>query len=60
MVAPAEMLVLEDSENGTKAAAAAGAHIISVPHEMSAHHDFSLAKAIAKSLDDPVIHELLG
>ncbi|QDT31300.1 HAD family hydrolase [Thalassoglobus polymorphus] len=59
-VSPSEMLVLEDSENGTKSAAAAGAHIISVPHEISAHHDFSSAKAIAKSLDDPVIHELLG
>ncbi len=58
-VAPEEMLVLEDSENGTRAAAAAGAHIISVPHEMSSHHDFSTARAVASSLDDPVIHDLL-
>lgn len=58
-VHPARMLVLEDSENGTKAAAAAGAHIISVPHEMSSHHDFSIAKGVASSLDDPLIHDLL-
>lgn len=58
-VDPAEMLVLEDSENGTKAAAAAGAHIISVPHAISRHHDFSSAKAIAESLHDPIIHSLL-
>ncbi|MDA7527631.1 HAD family phosphatase [bacterium] len=58
-VSPHEMLVLEDSENGTKAAAAAGAHIISVPHDISRHHDFSSAKAIAESLSDPVIHDLL-
>lgn len=57
-IRPDEMLVLEDSENGTKAAAAAGAHIISVPHEMSRHHDFSSAKGIASSLNDPVIHDL--
>lgn len=58
-VDPSEMLVLEDSENGTRAAAAAGAHIISVPHEMSSHHDFSSAKAVATSLHDSVIHDLL-
>jgi len=58
-VDPAQMLVLEDSENGTKAAAAAGAHIISVPHQASSHHDFSSAKGVAISLSDPIIHELL-
>jgi len=59
-VQPHEMLVLEDSHNGTKAAAAAGAHIISVPHEHSQHHDFSPAKHVATSLIDPVILELIG
>ncbi|MCA8998365.1 MAG: HAD family phosphatase [Planctomycetaceae bacterium] len=58
-VQASEMLVFEDSENGTRAAAAAGAHIISVPHQHSAHHDFSVAKAIAVGLHDPVIRELL-
>ena len=59
-VQPHEMLVLEDSHNGTKAAAAAGAHIISVPHEHSQHHDFSVAKHVATSLVDPVILKLIG
>ena len=59
-VQPHEMLVLEDSHNGTKAAAAAGAHIVSVPHEHSSHHDFSVAKHVATSLVDPVILKLIG
>ena len=58
-VAPHEMLVLEDSEAGTNAAAEAGAHIISVPHAHSRHMDFSRAKAVATSLVDPVILSLL-
>ncbi|MFO1095424.1 MAG: HAD family phosphatase [Planctomycetaceae bacterium] len=58
-VDPREMLVLEDSEAGTRAAHAAGAHIISVPHEFSAAQDFSVARAIARSLIDPVILGLL-
>lgn len=58
-VQPQEMLVLEDSEAGTRAAYAAGAHIISVPHEYSAAQDFSVARAIARSLTDPVILGLL-
>ena len=58
-VAPPQMLVLEDSEAGTRSAAAAGAHIISVPHEHSREQDFSHANAIAHSLADPVIHNLL-
>ena len=58
-VEPAEMMVLEDSENGTRAAAAAGAHIISVPHVHSRNHDFSSARAVADGLHDPLIHQLL-
>lgn len=59
-VAPEEMLVLEDSEAGTRAAAAAGAFVISVPHEHSCHHDFSTAKRVARQLNDELIMELLG
>lgn len=59
-VAPHEMLVLEDSEAGTNAAAEAGAHIISVPHAHSEHMDFSRAKAVASSLADPKILSLIG
>jgi HAD superfamily hydrolase (TIGR01509 family) len=58
-VDPAEMLVLEDSDMGTKAAAAAGAHIISVPHQHSSHFAFREAKAIATSLADPIIMRLV-
>ncbi len=58
-VDPAEMLVLEDSEMGTKAAAAAGAHIISVPHQHSAHFSFADAKGVATSLIDPLILRLV-
>ncbi|MBX3441878.1 MAG: HAD family phosphatase [Planctomyces sp.] len=58
-VAPSEMLVLEDSEAGTRAASAAGAYIISVPHRHSRHFSFQDARAIASSLTDPVILRLL-
>ncbi len=56
---PQHVLVLEDSSNGTKAAAAAGTHIVSVPHEFSRGQDFSSAKYIAESLSDPYILNLL-
>ena len=58
-IEPEEMLVLEDSHNGTKAAAAAGAHIISIPHRYSAHQDFSPARHVASSLIDPHVLNLL-
>lgn len=57
-VQPPELLVLEDSENGTRAAAAAGAHVISIPHEFSRSHNFAPARAVAQSLIDPVITRL--
>jgi HAD superfamily hydrolase (TIGR01509 family) len=59
-VHPSEMLALEDSETGTRAAAAAGAHIVSVPHRHSRHFAFSEAKAIASSLTDPLILRLVN
>ena len=55
-----EMLVLEDSQAGTQSAAAAGAYVISVPHEHSRSHDFSQARAIANRLDDAVVLDVLG
>jgi HAD superfamily hydrolase (TIGR01509 family) len=58
-VEPAEMLVLEDSEMGTRSAAAAGAVAVSIPHEHSRNHDFSTATFIATSLHDPKILQLL-
>ncbi len=59
-IEPSRMLVLEDSQNGTHAAAAAGAVVISVPHEHSAHHDFTVAYHVAESLVDPVILRLVA
>jgi HAD superfamily hydrolase (TIGR01509 family) len=59
-VAPAEMLVLEDSEMGTRSAAAAGAVAVSVPHEHSRSQDFSAAYDIATGLHDPKILRLLA
>jgi len=59
-VPPHEMLVLEDSQAGTNAAAAAGAYIISVPHRYSAHQDFTRARHVASSLTDPVVLGLLA
>lgn len=51
-VAPERLLVLEDSENGTKAAVAAGAVAVSVPHEHSSYQDFASAWLVADTLAD--------
>lgn len=56
---PGEMMVLEDSQNGTNAAAAAGAVAIAVPHDHTRHHDFSRAYLVAERLDDPRVLQLL-
>jgi HAD superfamily hydrolase (TIGR01509 family) len=58
-LAPAEILVLEDSEMGTRAASAAGAVVVSVPHRHTARHDFSVATHVASGLGDPLISRLL-
>lgn len=58
-VPTSDMMVLEDSEAGTRAAAAAGAVIVSVPHRHTAKHDFSTASHVAASLGDPLIYRLL-
>lgn len=58
-VDPREMLVLEDSEAGTLAGAAAGAVVVSVPHEFSRMHDFSAASYIASGLNDPKLLAML-
>jgi HAD superfamily hydrolase (TIGR01509 family) len=59
-VAPAEMTVLEDSQNGCLAAAAAGAFAVAVPGEHSRQHDFSSASLVVKSLSDPRLYEAIG
>lgn len=59
-VAPSEMLVLEDSENGCRAAVAAGAFAVAVPSTHSRRHDFSGAELVANSLADDRLYAALG
>ncbi len=59
-VLPSQMLVLEDSQNGCRAAAAAGARVVAVPGEHSRRHDFSVASLVIDSLDDRRLYDLLG
>ena len=58
-VRPSQTLVLEDSETGTKAAAAAGAFTVSVPNPHTAAGDFSMASRIVTSLHDNQLLNLL-
>lgn len=57
---PSEMMVLEDSQMGTEAAAAAGACIISIPTRHSDGHDFSAATHVVNRLDHPIVMELVS
>jgi HAD superfamily hydrolase (TIGR01509 family) len=58
-VIPKQMLVLEDSHNGCKAAVAAGAVAVAVPGGHSHRHEFDGAAFIATSLSDRRIFEAL-
>ncbi|HEY2826621.1 MAG TPA: HAD family phosphatase [Pirellulales bacterium] len=58
-IEPGEMMVLEDSQNGCRAAVAAGAYAIAVPSGPSAQHDFTGAALVANTLDDGRIYEAL-
>ena len=58
-VIPKQMLVLEDSHNGCKAAVAAGAVAVAVPGGHSHRHEFAGAAFIATSLADRRIFEAL-
>ena len=57
---PGEILVLEDSQNGCRAAVLAGTIAVAVPAGHSLRHDFSGATLIAESLADPRLFKLLG
>ncbi|SFI25106.1 HAD family hydrolase [Planctomicrobium piriforme] len=59
-VPPEQMLVMEDSENGVKAAVGSGAYAVAIPHDHSRHHDFRGVKAVAHSLADPCITGLFA
>ena len=59
-VSAENMLVLEDSETGTRAAAASGAVTISVPNRHTISGDFTMAWRRVTALHAPEIHELFG
>ena len=59
-IRPGGMLVLEDSQNGCRAAAAAGAYTVAVPGEHSRRQDFSAANLIIESLRDARLYEAPG
>ena len=54
-VPPHQILALEDSHTGSRAAVAAGFHTIAVPGEHSADQDFSHVVFVAQRSDDPRI-----
>jgi len=58
-IEPSEVLVLEDSQNGCRAAVAAGAITVAVPGAHSHRHDFNGAALVADSLADRRIYERL-
>jgi HAD superfamily hydrolase (TIGR01509 family) len=58
-LAPDEMMVLEDSQNGCRAAVAAGAFAVAVPAGPSAKHNFTGAAIVAETLADPRIYKAL-
>jgi HAD superfamily hydrolase (TIGR01509 family) len=57
---PSEMLVLEDSQNGCRAAVAAGAFAVAVPAGHSRTHDFHGARLVIDTLADPRLYAVLG
>ncbi len=59
-IPPATMMVLEDSENGCKAAIAAGAFTIAVPGDHSRAHNFAGVAFTAEGLHDRRIYEALS
>jgi HAD superfamily hydrolase (TIGR01509 family) len=59
-VAPQEMLVLEDSQIGCRAAIVAGAYTVAVPHGQSRRHQFDGVQLIADTLADPRIYAALN
>ena len=57
---PCELLVLEDSQNGCRAAVAAGAWTVAVPAGHSQGHDYGGAALVADTLADRRIYAALG
>jgi HAD superfamily hydrolase (TIGR01509 family) len=59
-VAPHEVMVLEDSANGCRAAVEAGTYVVAVPGGHSHTHDFTGAAFIASGMHDRRIYEALA
>lgn len=59
-ISPSQMMVLEDSANGCRAAVAAGAFTIAVPNRHTQHHAFPGVQFIAETLADPRIRQALS
>jgi HAD superfamily hydrolase (TIGR01509 family) len=55
---PSEVLVLEDSQNGCRAAVAAGTIAVAVPAGHSRRHDFTGAALVIDGLADPRLAKL--
>ncbi len=58
-IQPANLLVLEDSGNGSAAGVAAGAIVISIPNESTRDHCFDGVFAIADSLDAAAVLSII-
>lgn len=58
-IAPTEMLVLEDSQTGCRAAVASGAFAVAVPAGHSHSHCFEGASMVIDTLADPRLYEVL-
>jgi HAD superfamily hydrolase (TIGR01509 family) len=59
-IEPPQMLVLEDSENGCRAAVAAGAFVVAVPGAHSVHHNFDGVAMRISSLEDRQLLDLVA
>jgi HAD superfamily hydrolase (TIGR01509 family) len=57
---PHQVAAIEDSQTGTRSAAASGAYTISVPGDHSRHHDFTEASIVVDGLHDPRLYEVIG
>jgi pseudouridine 5'-phosphatase len=58
-IAPSQMMVLEDSANGCRAAVDARAYAVAVPNRHTRNHNFSGARFVADTLNDPRIRQTL-
>lgn len=57
---PSEMMVLEDSIAGSKAAIAAGANAVAIRAEHNKNFDFSFVPTVLNSLASPEIREMIA